>query len=178
MHCEGFSLREFSHYHPAGMPRTLFGEGLAWDDVEAATQSPATTPRLINNLDLELVAPNGTVMYPWQLGQTILDADGDPIADIDQVPGTSIQVQLPINPTTTPATNNDYVPANALTGTGAWVAGTGKDHLNNVEQVFIANAQVGRWTARVIGFDIPTSAQDYSLVGMPYPDLPRTCGIQ
>ncbi len=149
---------------------------LAWDDIEAATQSPATNPLLINDLDLELVDPDGQVFYPWQLGQTILDADGDPIADIDQTPGTDIQVQIPINPTTTPASNSDYVPANALTGNGAWVAGTGKDHLNNVEQVFIQNAQAGRWRARVIGFDIPTGAQDFSLVGMPYPDLPELVG--
>ncbi len=149
---------------------------LAWDDVEAAAQSPATSPRLINDLDLELVDPDGNIFYPWQLGQTILDADGDPISDVNQTPGTDIQVQIPINPTVTPATTSDYVPADALTGAGAWVAGTGKDHLNNVEQVFIPAAQAGRWTARVIGFDIPTGAQDYSLVGMPYPDLPELVG--
>ena len=149
---------------------------LAWDDIEAAVQSPATSPLLINDLDLELVSPQGVVFYPWQLGQTILDSAGNPIANEDQVPGTSIQVQIPIAPTITPSTNSDYVPQDALTGAGAWVAGTGRDHLNNVEQVSIPNAVAGRWTARVIGFNVPTGAQDFSLVGMPYPDLPELVG--
>ena len=149
---------------------------LAWDDIEAAIQNPVTSPCLVNDLDLELVSPQGEVFYPWQLGQTILDNAGNPIANEDQVPGTSIQVQIPISPTGTPALNSDYVPQDALTGNGVWVAGAGKDHLNNVEQVFIPNAMPGRWKARVIGFNIPTGVQDFSLVGMPYPDLPELVG--
>ena len=149
---------------------------LAWDDIEAAIQNPVTSPCLVNDLDLELVSPQGEVFYPWQLGQTILDSAGNPIANEDQVPGTSIQVQIPISPTGTPALNSDYVPQDALTGNGVWVAGAGKDHLNNVEQVFIPNAMPGRWKARVIGFNIPTGVQDFSLVGMPYPDLPELVG--
>ena len=147
---------------------------LAWDDIEAAVQLPGTSPCLINDLDLELVSPQGDVFYPWQLGQTILDSVGNPIADEDQLPGTAIQVQIPISPNL--LSGSDYIPASAITGTGVWVAGTGKDHLNNVEQVSIPNAMAGRWTARVIGFDIPTGAQDFSLVGMPYPDLPELVG--
>ena len=147
---------------------------LAWDDVEAGLQTPVNTSLLINDLDLELVAPDGTtIFYPWQLGQTILDSNGNPLANNQQPPGTNIQVQIPITPTANPAAGNDYVPANALAGNGAWVAATGKDHLNNVEQVTIANAnQVGHWKARVLGFDVQAGfGQDFSLVGFPYPDL-------
>ena len=73
-------------------------------------------------------------------------------------------------------TNNvDYVPQNALNAGGDWVARRGKDHLNNVEQaqVNVAAGQVGHWTARVIGFDVQADGQDFSLVGLPYPDLPE-----
>ncbi|MBI2927643.1 MAG: immunoglobulin domain-containing protein [Verrucomicrobia bacterium] len=146
---------------------------LAWDDVEAAVQNPATNPLLVNDLDLELVAPNGAIFYPWQLGQTIQDDAGNALANDAQPPGTDIQVIIPIAPGANPA-NPEYVPANALTGNGAWVAATGKDHLNNVEQVSIANVQadqIGHWKARVIGFDVRQGAQDFSVVGFPYPDL-------
>ncbi|MGB3191672.1 MAG: S8 family serine peptidase, partial [Limnoraphis sp.] len=149
---------------------------LAWDDVEAAAQAPNTDPKLVNDLDLELVAPDGTVYYPWQLGHTILDASGNPLADNAQPPGTQIQVSRSITPTKTPKTSNDYVPANALTGNGDWVARRGKDHLNNVEQVQVDtnDLSVGRWTARVIGFNVQSGSQDYSLVGLPSCVIPVT----
>ncbi|MDP6716805.1 MAG: S8 family serine peptidase, partial [SAR202 cluster bacterium] len=122
---------------------------LAWDDMEAAIQNIANGPMLVNDLDLELEAPDGTIYYPWKLGQVIQDNNGVVIADAAQTPGTNITVSLPINPTQNPAAGNDYVPAGALTGNGTWVAGTGKDHLNNVEQVFVNGAQAGHWTLRV-----------------------------
>ncbi|KPJ57902.1 MAG: hypothetical protein AMS16_00420 [Planctomycetes bacterium DG_58] len=146
---------------------------LAWDDVEAATQNPATSPRLVNDLDLELEDPNGTIVYPWQLGQEIQDVNGNVLADNAQPPGTNIQVDIPIQPGTG-AGGGDYIPANALAAGGDWVAGQGKDHLNNVEQVFLQNVQpnqIGHWTIRVLGFDVRDGAQDYSVVGFPYPDL-------
>lgn len=174
---------------------------LAWDDVEATPALIATNPTLVNDLDLELVAPDGTVYYPWQLGHTILDAAGNPLANNAQPPGTNIQVQVAIPPINnpqyiwqacTPPTvgcrnnwlaigpgNNDYIQQDAIDGDGVndvWVATTGKDHLNNVEQVFfdVPNnpAMFGHWKARVIGFNVQTDLQDYSLVGQPYPDLP------
>lgn len=143
---------------------------LAWDDVEAAVQSPITSARLVNDLDLELVDPTGAVFYPWQLGQTILDLGGTPLPDGAQPPGTPIQVVIPITPTPTPALNDDYVPANALGGTGVWVATRGKDHLNNVEQVLVpalVAQQLGEWKLRVLGFNVVTASQDYSVVGFP-----------
>lgn len=150
---------------------------LAWDDVEGALQNPATNPVLVNDLDLELEAPDGTIFYPWQLGQDILDSGGNPLADNAQPPGTNIQVDIPIPPTATTAATNDYVPAEALDADGVdddWVAGQGKDHLNNVEQVFVQNVapgQIGHWILRVIGFEVTSGAQDFSVVGFPYPDL-------
>jgi subtilisin family serine protease len=170
---------------------------LAWDDVEGAAANPATDPMLINDLDLELVAPDGvTIFYPWQLGHTIEDPAGNPLANNAQPPGTPIEVIRDIMPINNPTntwtvvagagggnawawanTNNvDYVPQNALNAGGDWVARQqGKDHLNNVEQVQVnvAAGQVGHWIARVIGFDVQADGQDFSLVGMPYPDLPE-----
>ncbi|MEB3343142.1 S8 family serine peptidase [Okeania sp.] len=148
---------------------------LAWDDFEGAIQNPAINPTLVNDLDLEIVAPDGTIFYPWQLGHTIEDLMGNPLPNNAQPPGTAISINQEITPTLTPAINNDYIPANALTGNGAWVATRGKDHLNNVEQVLVDSADLeeGHWTARVIGFDVQAgTAQDYSLVGFPYPELP------
>jgi Mg-chelatase subunit ChlD len=164
---------------------------LAWDDVEAAVQKPATNPTLVNDLDLELVAPDGTIFLPWQLGQQILDANGADISNqtSEQVaPGTTIQVRLPIAPVSkpNPQTSNDYVPRCAINAIvdavcpvsdDAWVARSGRDHLNNVEQVLINNPQVGHWKARVIGFDVSRGFQDFSLVGMPNPDLPELVAV-
>ena len=146
---------------------------LVWDDLEAALQNPAVNPTLVNDLDLELVDPNGNTHYPWQLGQEIQDLNGNVLADNAQPPGTDIQVEIPIQANANPA-NNEYIPDNAFNANGDWVAGQGKDHLNNVEQVLIQNVaanQVGHWKLRVIGFDIDAGSQDYSVVGFPYPDL-------
>ena len=73
---------------------------LAWDDAEAAVQNVATGLILVNDLDLdlELEAPDGTIFYPWKLGQVILDSNGVVIADAAQTSGTNVTVSLPINP--------------------------------------------------------------------------------
>jgi len=153
---------------------------LAWDDVEASLSLEDTDPHLVNDLDLELVAPDGTVFYPWQLGHSILDLNDNVLSDDAQPPGTDIAIYLPLKPHCNPAVGHDYIPLGALTGTGTWVAKKGKDHLNNVEQVFVDNAdlQAGHWTLRVLGFDVQAyTAQDYSVVGFPYPDLPDLAGF-
>ena len=147
---------------------------LAWDDHEGAPQNPAVNPMLVNDLDLELTAPDGTVYYPWRLGHAIYDAAGNPLADDAQVPGAGIRVRVPITPRAIPTANDDHVPSDALAAGGDWVASPGKDHLNNVEQVFVPNVpagQMGHWTLRVIGFDIAAGFQAFSVVGFPYPDL-------
>lgn len=160
---------------------------LAWDDVESATQKRATTPMLVNDLDVELVAPDGTVHYPWRLGHRTLGADLRPLPPEAQTPGTPIRILRPVPPAddTTKVTVTDSdgedkkvklflddIPQDAMDPGGAWVADRGRDHLNNIEQVLVENAAPGHWTARVIGFDVRTDTQDFSLVGMPYPDLP------
>ena len=150
---------------------------LAWDDAEGGLQTPINSPRLVNDLDLVLEAPDGTVYYPWQLGHTIVDGSGNPIPSQNQTPGTAINVRLTASPTTTPSQSSDYVPQNVMTGSGGWVATTGRDHLNNVEQVFVDvpsddPGKIGHWKARVTGFNVRSGSQDYSLVGMPYPDRP------
>ncbi|MEX2126089.1 MAG: S8 family serine peptidase [Woeseia sp.] len=155
-------VREYDFVVNQGGPLTVT---LAWDDFEATTLNPATSPMLVNDLDLELVAPDGTVFYPWRLGHTVLDAAGNALADNAQPPGTAIQVQASIAPITNPSftwqfvcapgtvppgcatvpaavgpVNIDYVPFDAIDANGAndvWVAAAGKDHLNNVEQVLV-----------------------------------------
>jgi hypothetical protein len=192
-------VREYDFVVNQGGPLTVT---LAWDDFEATTLNPATSPMLVNDLDLELVAPNGTIFYPWRLGHTTLDAAGNPLADNAQPPGTAIQVQTSIAPITNPSftwqyvcaqgtappgcptvpqavgpVSIDYVPQNAVAAGGVWVAATGKDHLNNVEQVFVNvpndPTQFGHWKARVIGFNVRENAQSFALVGFPYPALPE-----
>lgn len=168
---------------------------LAWDDVAAGVQAPDTDKKLVNDLDLVLEAPDGTVHYPWRLGHENVDVDGNPIPPEDQVPGTEVNARPLITPSDDleddcsgkseeeieeedldcnedAGTLDDDVPADALSGDGDWVAKRGRDHLNPIEQVQVDDPQTGRWTARVVGFDIRTDAQDFSLVGMPYPDLP------
>ncbi|MFZ6026279.1 MAG: cellulose binding domain-containing protein [Chloroflexota bacterium] len=88
---------------------------LAWDD-EAATMQALT--KLVNDLDLEVVSPDGAVYHPY-----ILDPDN---------------------------------PASAAT--------TGADHINNQEQVVVANPANGTWTVRVIANTLPVPNQDYSLI--------------
>ena len=141
---------------------------LVWDDVEAnpiTASSGATNPLLQNDLDIELISPEGIIYYPWRLGHTIIDAAGNKIADIDQEPGTILpdNINIPISPVANPsdsfvapATSKDG-PGNDSPGTdyerininpftdddvgvdnendGVWVAQRGKDHLNNHELV-------------------------------------------
>jgi hypothetical protein len=65
---------------------------LAWDD-EAfeGLYSPETEPRLVNDLDLTLVAPDGTEHLPWVLAPLAAAASigaPDPIAATDIAPAT------------------------------------------------------------------------------------------
>ncbi len=161
---------------------------LAWDDVAGAIQNVVSGATLVNDLDLVLVDPLGNSFYPWQLGHVIRNAADNVLATAAQTPGTFIDVDLPfrdeatiansvdnrsISLTTTPAASNDYVPANAMMGTGVWVASKGRDHINNVEVVDIDNLNLtaGHWTLQVSGFDVQDGPQDFSVVGQPHPDL-------
>ncbi|HVR99067.1 MAG TPA: S8 family serine peptidase [Thermoanaerobaculia bacterium] len=91
---------------------------LAWDDPAAAENAAIA---LINNLNLELVDPNGTIHRPWILNSA------------------------------TPAAN----------------ATRGIDNRNVLEQVVVdevTGANAGVWTIRVIGTNVPSGPQKYSLV--------------
>jgi PKD repeat protein len=80
-----------------------------------------TARALINDLDITVTAPNGSIYRPWLL---------------DPTP----------NPTNlnTPAT-------------------TGRDSLNNVEQVAIENPVAGNYTVNIKGFEVPFGPQPYYL---------------
>jgi len=104
---------------------------LAWDDFAAATSTAKT---LVNDFDLEVVAPDGTTIYhPW-----ILD---------------------PAHPASSPncfvtdlnSTVDSYTPCTDSDAGGATLT----DRANNVEMVEIRNpTQAGIWKARVIGRSI------------------------
>jgi hypothetical protein len=91
---------------------------LYWHDPAANVLAAKT---LVNDLDLDITSPSGTVVLP-----RILDT-------------VSVNV------------NN--------------VAGTGADHINNIEQVTIANPASGNYNVRVKGSSIPVnSPQEYFVV--------------
>ena len=167
---------------------------LAWDDAQGSVNRNDSLSLLVNDLDLELRDPNDKPYYPWQLGHTIHSPGGQKIPPEQQMPGTPIVVRREITPTpklissveSPLGTENpfrsalssgfegqDQVPLSALTGTGAWVARKGRDHLNNIEQVVVDEGDVvtGRWTARVSGFSVTKGPQDFSLVGFPGHDV-------
>lgn len=128
----------------------------AWDDAAADTTQNSTSPRLVNDLDMELVSPSGDVYLPWQLGHTVNGAN-QPVLNLSN------------------ATFDSYVPQSALQGNGGWVAVRGgRDRLNNVEQVLVNPNELeeGVWTLRVVGFNIQQGgAQDFAVVGIPRVDL-------
>jgi subtilisin family serine protease len=132
---------------------------LAWDD-----------RKLVNDLDLILIDPNGGIHYSWKLDQTIVDpSSGDPIPDDGQLCSTPINqanIFRQFLPTNDPEHHNDDT-----TG-GIPSAVRGRDHLNNVEVVDVdVNAGTpaipGIWQAKVTVFRIDSywGAQPFSLVG-------------
>jgi hypothetical protein len=112
---------------------------LAWDDVAASTTTPETEPKLVNDLDLYLIDPDGASHLPWTLDPLPMApcAGGDPgCGDPD-----------PIDP-------GDVVPAKRAA-----------DHLNNVEMVQVSQPKPGRWQVVVDAYDVPLPMQPYSLAG-------------
>ncbi|MFN0014387.1 MAG: S8 family serine peptidase [Saprospiraceae bacterium] len=100
-----------------------------WADPPA---SPGAARALINDLDLTVLAPDGsTVFLPW-----LLDPTPDPVF------------------LSTPA-------------------GTGRDSLNNAEQVAIANPAPGTYKVQVRGNEVPLGTQPFYLVWELYDDRPR-----
>ncbi|MCP5050344.1 MAG: S8 family serine peptidase [bacterium] len=76
---------EFSIYVPAGTPELKVT--LAWDDVPGSLATPDTLAKLVNDLDLRLIAPDGTVHKPWVLNPLDPADDGN-IDPADILPAT------------------------------------------------------------------------------------------
>jgi subtilisin family serine protease len=108
---------------------------IAWDDEPGSTISAEDTAKLVNDLDVKLIDPDGNTHYPWTLDPLPLTANpGDGALD-------------PIQP-------GDVDPAYR-----------GADHLNNVEMANVYLPKSGTWKVIVEGFDLPEgNAQPYSLV--------------
>lgn len=135
----------------AGLPQLKIT--LAWDDPEGDPNSASTDTKLVNDLDLVLVDPNGVKHYPWLLNQTPSIAN-----DLQQC-GDTITVTRALTPTNNPAAMNDPIAAGDFVA-----AGNGRDHLNNLEQVVVNTPVAGMWTIMVEGFGVPLGPQRFSLV--------------
>ncbi len=141
---------------------------LAWDDVPASELLGPRATKLRNDLDLVLIDPAGTRHYPWLLNQNVVDANGNPLPDEQQLCGTPIDVQRDVYPTVRPDFVDPGHPDNVNDPIGPQdltAARTGKDHLNNIEQV-VAPSMPGLWHAEVVGFGIPQGPQAFSLAGL------------
>lgn len=105
---------------------------LTWDDPAwTANAAPsAITGMLQNDLDLTLIAPDGTQYTPWLLN---------------------------------PAQPNAAA-TNATIAAATPIPAAARDRLNTVEQVEVAIAQAGTWTARVTGSTLSLGPQPYTLV--------------
>lgn len=137
--------------------QTPFAVTLAWDDPAGSPNANDAAPQLVNDLDLELIEPDGTVHRPLVLPPlTPLDCDGNPANGL----------QFGSCPGTDPITQNDL---------GA--AAEGLDRLNNVEQVVVQKGSrltPGCWKVRVSVLNLNGTvrlplggAQPYSLAGIP-----------
>jgi hypothetical protein len=144
---------------------------LAWDDIPASPQIPSTDRKLVHDLDLVLVDPNGVHHYPWRLNQNIIN-----IIDSSNVPNTDpafetctipVRVTPQINPTLTPWNANDPVPSGGFPP----AVHNATDHLNNVEVVDVPSPMKGTWQAKVIGFGVSMGPQTFSLVGAKFVDI-------
>jgi len=147
---------------------------LAWDDPASDTpEIDSHAPRLINDLDVVLTAPDGTKYYPWLLDQQPVDTDGNTLGNDAQTCGMDVQVLRKLKATTVPHYIADGNPMNVddpITIEDVQPATTGKDHLNNVEQVS-APSMPGQWTIEVSGFNVDQGPQKFSLIGVPAPEI-------
>jgi subtilisin family serine protease len=105
---------------------------LAWDDLPGAANGNETAAKLVNDLDLTVIEPDGTVHRPLVLPLvTPVDCDGN----------AANGIQVGTCPGQDPAAQNYFGPA-----------AEGTDRRNNVEQVVVQDAgglDPGAWTARV-----------------------------
>jgi hypothetical protein len=112
---------------------------LAWDDAAGSSATKETARKLVNDLDLTLVDPDGATHLPWTL---------DPLP-INNCGGAGPGCGDP-----DPITSDDIVPAKRAA-----------DHRNNVEMVQVSQPKPGRWLVVVDAHDVPEPMQNYSLAG-------------
>jgi regulation of enolase protein 1 (concanavalin A-like superfamily) len=143
---------------PAG--RSNLRVTLAWDDpgfMGANDEAAAYQSKLVNDLDLVLVSPSGTVNQPWILNHNLLNNGAIPADGIDPITPAEIQ-------------NNP--------------AYKGKDSRGTLEVVDVASPAAGTWRIEVRGFQVTTDQskdaginQDFSLVSdLPLPAVTPPAG--
>ncbi|HYO69719.1 MAG TPA: LamG-like jellyroll fold domain-containing protein, partial [Archangium sp.] len=112
---------------------------LAWSDPPGSTTTASVAPKLVNDLDLVVIAPNGQRFYPWTVPQPYVPAS--PAAypeNVEPEPLTAASIG--------PAVQNQ------------------EDHLNNLEQVYVETPMAGTWTVRIQPAGLAAPPQRYSLV--------------
>jgi Subtilase family len=125
----------------------------AWDDAPAAPlqvnrsnpPSAQAARRLVNDLDIYLIDPNGNPHYPWRL-QPFLD---NPFTSSSGDDPISLQKLRDTRATRAAASSTVMAEANF-------------DHLNNVERIDVDAPTSGSWTLVVVGRKI-AKQQDFSL---------------
>ena len=122
---------------------------LAWDDVAGAAGTDDAAAKLVNDLDLTLVDPNGVVHRPLVL--PIIDPVRLRRRNGTVCRSASACAQAP-----------DATPARLATP-----AAEGTDRRNVVEQVVVANPVPGSWTARVSVLNTDTTVRLPMLVATP-----------
>lgn len=125
---------------------------LAWDDVAADPALHDAEPKLVNDLDLVVIAPNGDRYFPWQLDQSFTYA-----AD-----GLQCGTPVAVHRTFTAADSSIMTSPAAVRGKANEKTA---DHLNNIEVVDVDMPPAGRWQVQVSGFNILQGPQRFSLVG-------------
>ena len=119
---------------------------LAWDDPRASSLLAPNVSRLVHDLDVIAIGPDGLARSPWSLTPPPL-AD-DPFSGDDPI---------------TPA---DLADATRCESASYWTEETlaCEDHANNVEQVLVDAPVGGWWEVRVRAPELAIGPQRYSLV--------------
>ncbi len=125
---------------------TKFRVTTAWDDVAGSDMDPIGYSRLVNDLDLLVRAPDGTLYFPYQL-EPLPSASTE---NGGHLPDDGID---PIDPSSIPDSASHDAP----------------NHYDNVEVVDVANAgaalPTGTWTIIVQAYRVLSGTrQDFSLV--------------
>lgn len=155
-------FREFSMYNgvqkrwninvPNGKPslRTT----IVWDDAPGnPNKDNYTDPKLVNDLDLYLISPSGTIYYPWTLkplSTTYIDNDGREFPNREIQDRVSGLEKITLEEASTLA-KNSCTPFDPKK-----ISESCFDRLNNVEVVDINNPDPGIWQVVVKGYRVET----------------------